>query len=311
MKTLNEYIIEQSFLNDEMYINEGLLSKILGFFGKKSGQLKALQKNIKDWPKDLKRSYWTNKAISLELGKKNNEIKQFDDKQTQLLMKGNVKEVIKNYIEKSQDIVNNPDNYKNVDSKYIVGIYDQLKKFGTDLNNNEATKESENLAKAIKDNWSNGIDAYKKDLNATENTDSESSGNAEDTTAQQEQQSAEKIMNDDKQFFDTLQKAANINTDSLRDSIVGLLNKSFKEEVEVDGQKVWKWKKETKLDNSWYANNEETTVKGLASIVSGLMIINHKGISKVLLDALSAEGLDKNTMANIIKNQELRKQTEE
>lgn len=309
MKTLNEYIIEQSFVNDEMYINEGLLQKILGFFGKKSGQLKTLQKNIKDWPKDLKRSYWTNKAISLELGKKNNEIKKFDDKQTQLLMKGNVKEVIKNYIEKSQDIVNNPDDYKNVDSKYIVGIYDQLKKFGTDLNNNDATKESENLAKVIKDNWSNGIEEYKKDLAAAENTNSESSGNTKDTTAQQEQQSAEKIMNDDKQFFDTLQKAANINTDSLRDSIVGLLNKSFKEEVEEDGQKVWKWKKETKLNNSWYANNEETTVKGLASIVSGLMIINHKGISKVLLDALSAEGLDKTTMANIIKNQELRQQS--
>ncbi len=309
MKTFNEYIIEQSFVNDETYINEGLLQKILGFFGKKSAQLKTLQKNIKDWPKDLKRSYWTNKAISLELGKKNNEIKKFDDKQTQLLMKGNVKEVIKNYIEKSQDIINNPDDYKNVDSKYIVGIYDQLKKFGTDLNNNDATKESENLAKVIKNNWSNGIEAYKKDLAAAENTDSESSGNNEDTTAQQEQESTKNVMDNDKQFFDTLQKAANINTDSLRDSIVGLLNKSFKEEVEEDGQKVWKWKKETKLNNSWYANNEETTVKGLASIVSGLMIINHKGISKVLLDALSAEGLDKTTMANIIKNQELRQQS--
>lgn len=127
-------------------------------------------------------------------------------------------------------------------------------------------------------------------------------GKGESVTPKQEEEAVSDTITDDKNFFLPLAKEAGIDGNSLRDSIIGLINDSLKNKTtDKDGNTVYKWKTDTK---GFQTKNEGKLIKGLGAVLCGLMMINHKGMNEKIVDVLIDTGFSRNDYLNNLTKSE-------
>ena len=135
--------------------------------------------------------------------------------------------------------------------------------------------------------------------------DKSSLGTGEDddkaVTAKQEKNAITDEIKDDTDFFKQIVSITNGKVDgkTLRDSLVNLINKSFKNETkDKDGKTIYTWKKDVK---GFQTKNEENLIKGLGAVLCGLIAINHKGMNEEVLGKLIDYGFKADDFLNNLK----------
>ena len=120
-------------------------------------------------------------------------------------------------------------------------------------------------------------------------------------TTKQEKTAITNEIKDDTDFFKQIVAITNgkVDGETLRDSLVNLINKSFKNEAkDKDGKTIYTWKKDIK---GFQTKNEENLIKGLGAVLCGLIAINHKGMNEEVLGKLIDYGFKADDFLNNLK----------
>lgn len=168
-----------------------------------------------------------------------------------------------------------------------------IEKIETNVEKNDAFK------KLASNDASTGNETTTNDSSTLGITDD---GKGESVTPKQEEEAVSDTITDDKNFFLPLAKEAGIDGNSLRDSIIGLINDSLKNKTtDNNGNTVYKWKTDTK---GFQTKNEGKLIKGLGAVICGLMMINHKGMNEKIVDVLIDTGFSRNDYLNNLTKSE-------
>lgn len=168
-----------------------------------------------------------------------------------------------------------------------------IEKIETNVEKNDAFK------KLASNDASTGNETTTNDSSTLGITDD---GKGESVTPKQEEEAVSDTITDDKNFFLPLAKEAGIDGNSLRDSIIGLINDSLKNKTtDNNGNIVYKWKTDTK---GFQTKNEGKLIKGLGAVLCGLMMINHKGMNEKIVDVLIDTGFSRNDYLNNLTKSE-------
>ena len=332
MKTLTNYIISTNVysnlsecLDDNLnIINEGKLSDTIAKFLGVSNMDKRTYSEIWGKDKESKKDLATAQVISA--AEKDTELKKIAEKTFKRLENCSSKEeAIQELIDWAEKIIrtdgvstpNMAIAVRNIlrnqkDNKDAITTAKELDSF---LDNKfpKNLKQAETNIEKIENNVENN-DAFKKiasdDTSTGDETPSDDSstlgitadGKGESVTAKQEEEAVSDTITDDKNFFLPLAKEAGIDGNSLRDSIIGLINDSLKNKTtDKDGNTVYKWKTDTK---GFQTKNEGKLIKGLGAVLCGLMMINHKGMNEKIVDVLIDTGFSRNDYLNNLTKSE-------
>ena len=326
MKTLTNYIISNNIYsdlnecldNDLNIVDEGKLSDTIAKFLGASDMDNKTYSEIWGKDKESKKDLATAQVISV--AEKDPELKQIAQKTFKRLEKCNSKEeAIQELIDWAESITRTGDistpnmaiAVRNVlrnqkDNKNAINAAKELDSF-LDKKFPKKLKQAEKNIEKIENNVEQN-DAFKKLASNNASTGSETptnnsstlgitaDGKGESVTAKQEEEAVSDTITDDKNFFLPLAKEAGIDGNSLRDSIIGLINDSLKNKTtDKDGNTVYKWKTDTK---GFQTKNEGKLIKGLGAVLCGLMMINHKGMNEKIVDVLIDSGFSRNDYLN-------------
>lgn len=333
MKTLTNYIISNNIysyfnecLDDDLnIIDEGKLSDTIAKFLGISGMDNNTYSEIWGKDKESKKDLATAQVISA--AEKDPELKKIAEKTFKRLENCNSKEeAIQELIDWAEGIIrsgdvstpNMPIAVRNIlrnqkDNKEALKTAKELDSFLDKKFPKKLKQAEKNIAK-IESNVEKN-DAFKKlasdDASSGDETSSDDNstlgitddGKGEAVTPKQEEEAVEDTITDDKNFFLPLAKEAGVDGNSLRDAIVGLINDSLKNKTtDKNGETVYKWKTDT---NGFQTKNEGKLIKGLGAVLCGLMMINHKGMNKKIVDVLIDTGFSKNDyLNNLTKSEE-------
>ena len=189
---------------------------------------------------------------------------------------------------------------KELDSFLDKKFPKNLKQAETNIEKIENNVEKNDAFKKLASNdTSTGNETTTNDSSTLGITDD---GKGESVTPKQEEEAVSGTITDDKNFFLPLAKEAGIDGNSLRDSIIGLINDSLKNKTtDKDGNTVYKWKIDTK---GFQTKNEGKLIKGLGAVLCGLMMINHKGMNEKIVDVLIDAGFSRNDYLNNLTKSE-------
>ena len=326
MKTLTNYIISNNIYSDFNecldidlnIIDEGKLSDTIAKFLGVSNMDQHTYSEIWGKDKESKKDLATAQVISV--AEKDPELKQIAQKTFKRLEKCNSKEeAIQELIDWAEGITRTGDistpnmaiAVRNVlrnqkDNKNAINSAKELDSF-LDKKFPKKLKQAEKNIEKIENNVEQN-DAFKKLASNDASTGSETTfdnsstlgitddGKGESVTPKQEEEAVSDTITDDKNFFLPLAKEAGIDGNSLRDSIIGLINDSLKNKTtDKDGNTVYKWKTDTK---GFQTKNEGKLIKGLGAVLCGLMMINHKGMNEKIVDVLIDTGFSRNDYLN-------------
>lgn len=331
MKNLTEYVVsEQLFTTNEdgdTILCEGFWDKLGGILGKGVAKVKTAMSNFSQafsnalTTANVVAAQTKDSDLKKMIGNLNDKLSNAtSEKEAITLLKAEADKVLTAI---KRDKIQTPD--------YAISLKHVLKAVEGDP---ECTELAEKLSKAIDKKFSTDAEKVEKKVEATEKkvkksdiVPSEKKSNKKDkddkkdkdtkkakgkatigadeedatVTKKQEKNAVQNEIKEDKTFFETIAKNAELDAVILRDSIVGLINNALKEEVvERDGKTVFKWKKDTK---GFQSKNEDKLIKGLASIFCGLAMINHKAINEQVLEILISTGFSrKDYINNLVKN---------
>ena len=332
MKTLTNYIISTNIYsdlnecldNDLNIVDEGKLSDTIAKFLGASDMDGKTYSEIWGKDKESKKDLATAQVISA--AEKDLELKQIAQKTFKRLEKCNSKEeAIQELIDWAESITRTGDistpnmaiAVRNVlrnqtDNKDAVRTAKEIDSF-LDKKFPKKLKQAEKNIEKIENNVEQN-DAFKKLASNDASTGSETTtndsstlgitddGKGESVTANQEEEAVSDTITDDKNFFLPLAKEAGIDGNSLRDSIIGLINDSLKNKTtDKNGNTVYKWKTDTK---GFQTKNEDKLIKGLGAVLCGLMMINHKGMNEKIVDVLIDTGFSRNDYLNNLTKSE-------
>ena len=189
---------------------------------------------------------------------------------------------------------------KEIDSFLDKKFPKKLKQAEKNIEKIENNVEKNDAFKKLANNdASNGNETTTNDSSTLGITDD---GKGESVTPKQEEEAVSDTITDDKNFFLPLAKEAGIDGNSLRDSIIGLINDSLKNKTtDNNGNTVYKWKTDTK---GFQTKNEGKLIKGLGAVLCGLMMINHKGMNEKIVDVLIDTGFSRNDYLNNLTKSE-------
>lgn len=333
MKTLTQFIYEGSltyesfFDNNDNLITEGFWAKIKAALGIAStdelNELRNMLAKIDD--KELSNDITTMQTVAAV--SKDPKIKELANKTLRSLAKcDSVEEVINELIKVSENVI------KNNNIKHSPATLVKIKNIlAEQKGNKKALKTAKALGEWLQKEFPNTIEKAETEVkNITKkveksgigdpknikpkkknNTESVSAsddnstlgiskdGEPEVVSQEQETAAVTDIIKDDIEFFKPLAEATNVNADQMRESIVNLINKSLKEQSkDKEGNIVYKWKVDTK---GFKTKNEPNLIKGLAAILSGIVLINHKGMSEKIVDTLIGFGFSKDDISKALK----------
>lgn len=325
MKTLTNYIISNNIYSnfnecldiDLNIIDEGKLSDTIAKFLGASSMSSKTYSEIWGKDKESKKDLATAQVISA--AEKDSELKQIAQKTFKRLEKCSSKEeAIQELIDWAESIIRTGDistpnmaiAVRNVlrnqkDNEEAMQTANELDSF-LDKKFPKKLKQAEKNIEKIENNVEQN-DAFKKITSDDASTGSETTDNSatlgitddgkgESVTPKQEEEAVSDTITDDKNFFLPLAKEAGIDGNSLRDSIIGLINDSLKNKTtDKDGNIVYKWKTDTK---GFQIKNEGKLIKGLGAVLCGLMMINHKGMNEKIVDVLIDSGFSRNDYLN-------------
>ena len=332
MKTLTNYIISTNIYsdlnecldNDLNIVDEGKLSDTIAKFLGASDMDNKTYSEIWGKDKESKKDLATAQVISA--AEKDPELKQIAQKTFKRLEKCNSKEeAIQELIDWAESITRTGDisapnmaiAVRNVlrnqkDNKNAINSAKELDSF-LDKKFPKKLKQAEKNIEKIENNVEQN-DAFKKLASNNASTGSETptndsstlgitdDGKGESVTPKQEEEAVSDTITDDKNFFLPLAKEAGIDGNSLRDSIIGLINDSLKNKTtDKNGNTVYKWKTDTK---GFQTKNEGKLIKGLGAVLCGLMMINHKGMNEKIVDVLIDTGFSRNDYLNNLTKSE-------
>ena len=332
MKTLTNYIISTNIYsdlnecldNDLNIVDEGKLSDTIAKFLGASDMDGKTYSEIWGKDKESKKDLATAQVISA--AEKDLELKQIAQKTFKRLEKCNSKEeAIEELIDWAESITRTGDistpnmaiAVRNVlrnqkDNKNAINAAKELDSF-LDKKFPKKLKQAEKNIEKIENNVEQN-DAFKKLASNDASTGSETTtndsstlgitddGKGESVTPKQEEEAVSDTITDDKNFFLPLAKEAGIDGNSLRDSIIGLINDSLKNKTtDKHGNTVYKWKTDTK---GFQTKNEGKLIKGLGAVLCGLMMINHKGMNEKIVDVLIDTGFSRNDYLNNLTKSE-------
>lgn len=208
---------------------------------------------------------------------------------------------------------------------WCISQLNLLKEISNELNKEEGKKLAAEFEEIINKKWPRGGKEYQEKVEKpvdnsgvtnqqspkeqpTEGqpTDDKSSiglgkdGEQLNTSKEQETNAVTNEIKDNQDFFKQIANEAGINGETLRDSIVGLINSSLKTATkDKNGNTIYKWQKDTK---GFQTKNEDKLIKGLGAIICGLSMINHKGMNEKITDVLIDIGFSKQDyLNNLIK----------
>lgn len=324
MKNLHDYIIEQQqneFINE--MINEGFWEKLGSMVGKGA---KSLKNAIGNFSKKFSNALTTanvvvaksddkeSKKIANELNDEVNKAKS--EKDALVALKKNTERVIIGLGPKGH--ISHPD--------FAISLKYALKEYPDD---SECKELLDKLEKAIEEKFGKKSKKVEKNVEAigkkiensnivpdeksedkkeekAEKVDDKSSlGTGDDenkgVSQKQETNAVTAEIKDNTDFFKQIVSITNgkVNGETLRDSIVNLINKSFKNESkDKEGKTIYTWKKDTK---GFQTKNEENLIKGLGAVLCGLIAINHKGMNEEVLGKLIDYGFKADDFLNNLK----------
>ena len=332
MKTLTNYIISTNIYSDFNecldidlnIIDEGKLSDTIAKFLGASGMDNKTYSEI--WGKDEESKKDLATAQVISAAEQDTELKKIAQKTFKRLENCSSKEeAIQELIDWAESITRTGDistpnmaiAVRNVlrnqtDNKDAVRTAKEIDSF-LDKKFPKKLKQAEKNIEKIENNVEQN-DAFKKLASndastGNETTTNDSStlgitddGKGESVTPKQEEEAVSDTITDDKNFFLPLAKEAGIDGNSLRDSIIGLINDSLKNKTtDKDGNTVYKWKTDTK---GFQTKNEGKLIKGLGAVLCGLMMINHKGMNEKIVDVLIDTGFSRNDYLNNLTKSE-------
>lgn len=332
MKTLTNYIISTNIYSDFNecldidlnIIDEGKLSDTIAKFLGASSMDNKTYSEI--WGKDEESKKDLATAQVISAAEQDAELKKIAQKTFKRLEKCNSKEeAIQELIDWAEGITRTGDistpnmaiAVRNVlrnqkDNKDAIRTAKEIdsfldKKFPKNLKQAEKNiekiennvEQNDAFKKLASDDASNGDEKSSTDSSTLGITDD---GKGESVTPKQEEEAVSDTITDDKNFFLPLAKEAGIDGNSLRDSIIGLINDSLKNKTtDKDGNTVYKWKTDTK---GFQTKNEDKLIKGLGAVLCGLMMINHKGMNEKIVDVLIDAGFSRNDYINNLTKSE-------
>lgn len=331
MKTLTNYIISTNIysdlnacLDDDLnIIDEGKLSDTIAKFLGASDMDSKTYSEI--WGKDEESKKDLATAQVISVAEKDPELKKIAQKTFKRLENCSSKEeAIQELIDWAEGITRTGDistpnmaiAVRNVlrnqkDNKDAIRTAKEIDSF-LDKKFPKKLKQAEKNIEKIETNVEKN-DAFKKlasndASNGNETTNDSSTlgitddGKGESVTPKQEEEAVSDTITDDKNFFLPLAKEAGIDGNSLRDSIIGLINDSLKNKTtDNNGNTVYKWKTDTK---GFQTKNEGKLIKGLGAVLCGLMMINHKGMNEKIVDVLIDTGFSRNDYLNNLTKSE-------
>lgn len=332
MKTLTNYIISTNIYSDFNecldidlnIIDEGKLSDTIAKFLGASGMDNKTYSEI--WGKDEESKKDLATAQVISAAEQDTELKKIAQKTFKRLEKCNSKEeaiqelidwaegitrtgdistpnmaiAVRNVLRNQKDNKDAVRTAKEIDSFLDKKFPKKLKQAEKNIEKIENNVEKNDAFKKLaSDDTSNGDEKSTTDNSTLGITDD---GKGESVTAKQEEEAVSDTITDDKNFFLPLAKEAGIDGNSLRDSIIGLINDSLKNKTtDKDGNTVYKWKTDTK---GFQTKNEGKLIKGLGAVLCGLMMINHKGMNEKIVDVLIDSGFSRNDYINNLTKSE-------
>ena len=333
MKTLTNYIISNNIYSDFNecldidlnIIDEGKLSDTIAKFLGASDMDNKTYSEI--WGKDEESKKDLATAQVISAAEQDTELKKIAQKTFKRLEKCNSKEeaiqelidwaegitrtgdistpnmaiAVRNVLRNQKDNKDAVRTAKEIDSFLDKKFPKKLKQAERNIEKIENNVEKNDAFKKLaSDDASNGDEKSTTDDSSTLGITDD--GKGESVTPKQEEEAVSDTITDDKNFFLPLAKEAGIDGNSLRDSIIGLINDSLKNKTtDKDGNTVYKWKTDTK---GFQTKNEDKLIKGLGAVLCGLMMINHKGMNEKIVDVLIDAGFSRNDYINNLTKSE-------
>lgn len=333
MKTLKQFIYEGSITYESFFdsnnelITEGFWAKIKAALGIAStdeiNELRSMLAKMDN--KELSDDITTIQTVAAV--SKDPKIKELANKTLRRLAKcDSVEEVIDELIKVSEDVI------KNNKIKHSPATLVKIKNIlAEQKDNKKALKTAKALSEWLKREFPDTIEKAetevkkitkkveksgigdpknikpkKKNKTGSSSKSNDKStlgvskdGEPEAVTSEQEKEAVTDVIKDDIEFFKPLAAEAKMDANQMRESIVNLINKSLKDKSEdKEGNTIYKWKVDTK---GFSSKNEPNLIKGLGAILSGVMIINHKGMSEKIIDTLIGLGFSKNDILKALK----------
>lgn len=311
MNSLQNYIYES--LDNDLIMESGFWKKVgelLGFGTKKLGSA------VKSWSNDLKQGFTTGQYLAAKSKDKN--IKKAAKDETIGAEKS--PEERHNALSKVANDFSKYDfsNYSDNDLGFVYYVYANLNLLSENLNKlngkkiadllkqqlekykvfDKAKKLYENtyLPKVEKSGQADQLgNDNKENIESKDNSTLGISNDGETTTVSPEQETnaIKNEIKDDNDFFAPLAKAAGIDGKQLVETIKSFINKSWKHiEQDDKGNAVLKWNKEFSNTMGLKGDNfDEVAVKGVAAIVCGVCILNHKSLTQNLIDKINPNAL--------------------
>lgn len=234
MKSLQNYVYEESLIIDEMTIDEALITE--GFW-KKLGEkfgfgVKKLGQAMKSWKSELRNGFTLGQYLAAKTN--NSEIKKAIKRQAAAAEKG-PKELLKETKADIELIMKKFDEYD--DPKYLLQQRDQLKELLNTEKDEEGNALLEKFSKLIDKKFPDGgkefkeyaaeLDKVKKSqqgdkiVKAAEESENGEGGESSEEQAADQQAAAEatETIKDNVDLFKQLAKAADINGEGLRDYV--------------------------------------------------------------------------------------------
>jgi len=325
MKNYSEFRVEYEV--DNLLLENANNEIIVEGFWKKLGQFfgfvpTKIAKAAQGWSKDLQTGFTTGQYLAAK--SKDKDAKNAAEKQAKAAQKGSKALLVATKAE-VQRLMKVFDRIKLVD--YSFGQYKQLLILSDELNDKEGTDLAKDFKKMIDKKFPDGGEGYEKELEkvkksgavdqlANQKDDKEKGdqpegkgdanigltkdGEPAQVTSDQEKEAINNDIKEDVDFFKPLAQETGLKGEEISSMIQELINNSLKEKVEdKKGNKTYKWKVDTK---GFQSKNEDKLVKGLAAIICGLVMINHKGMNEAVTSKLIDLGFKKQDYINNLLN---------
>lgn len=320
MKTLTQFLTESNIneaslfdANDEL-IAEGFWNKVGNILGYGAKKLTNAFNDAKDGFKD---SFASGQLFAAK--SKDNDTKETAKELADSVTQSNsTDEALENLAKKTKKLLSNKSRIVSPEvlisvkgcfssypekkiSKEIISLIDKyLEKHHPDKKE-KAEETVQTLNKKVKKAGVNGKSSKNGKKSGEKVSDNKSTLGGEDkaVTAKQEEAAVTDVIKNDIEFFKPLAAEAKMDADQMRESIVNLINKSLKEpSKDKEGNTVYKWKVDTK---GFQTKNEPNLIKGLGALLSGVIMINHKGMSEKIIDTLIGLGFSKSDILKALK----------
>jgi hypothetical protein len=324
IKNLTDYIIEQQELEfvDQM-INEGFWQKLGSILGKGA---KTIKNAMSNFSKGFNNALTTANVVAAKSDDKESK-KIANELNDEINKSKSEKDALKALKEKTEKIIYGLGPKGDISKPdFAVSLKYALKEYPDD---SECKELLDKLEKALEEKFGSKAKTAEKNVeaisNKLENSDVVPDGNSEDNkeevervedksslgtgddenkavTQKQETNAVTAEIKDNTDFFKQVVSITNgkVDGETLRDSLVNMINKSLKNESkDKEGKTVYTWKKDTK---GFQTKNEENLIKGMGAILCGLVAINHSGMNEELLKVLQKYGFSaKNFLNNLQK----------